>query len=162
MEHFVNEYRYTPELIEESMGEWWKWKLKKLAIALLVLLALALVLCISSLSARNLLQIVLIVGVFVLMKFKTNAGIKTEKERLKVMYPNEPPMLRLEIDEKITMKSPQNERAVQFADVEAILETPNLFVLCVKGSLTLAISKTGFTEGSAESCRAYLKAKTGK
>lgn len=162
MEHFVNEYHYTPQLSEESLRAWWKWKLKKPAIFTLVFLALSVVLLILHPSAKNLLLVVLAAGIFVMMKFKANAGVKTEKERLRVLYPDEPPVLTVEVGEKITLKSPQNERAVQFADVEAILETPNLFVLCVKGSLTLAISKTGFTEGSAESCRAYLKAKTGK
>lgn len=28
---FVNEYRYTEDVIEEGVGSWWKWKFKKYA-----------------------------------------------------------------------------------------------------------------------------------
>lgn len=44
-----------------------------------------------------------------------------------------------------------------FSDIEDFIETKNLIVLLLKGSLTVALSKNGFKEGSAEECIAFLK-----
>lgn len=162
MEHFVNEYRYTPELIEESVGAWWKWKSKKALDSMLVCIVMIPLLAMFTKNIYCLMILILPIAVLLLLKAKAKTGIQTEKDRLKVMYPNEAPLFHIEIGEEISVKNGENSRTISFSDVVDVLETPSLIVLCIEGMMTIALDKEGFVEGTAEQCLDELRQRSGK
>ncbi len=162
MERFVNEYRYTPELAEESVGAWWKWKNKKGVDSMLVCMVMIPLLAIFTQNMYCLMILFLPIAVLLLLKAKAKKGIQTEKSRLQVMHPNEAPMVRVEICENISLKTEETSRTISFSDIEDVLETQSLIVLCMAGMMTIALDKNGFVEGTAERCLDELRQRHGK
>ena len=163
MDRFVNEYRYTEDVIEEGVGSWWKWKFKKLTYGVLALMVLLAVLFLLS---RNVSYLEFeIVGIIFLVMFqiKKYAGVKNEKKRMHVLHPEEPPLFHVEIvGEEIMIRSKDACRSVSIDTVEGIAETKSLIVLFIQGLMTVTMRKDGFLEGTAEECLSYLKEKTGR
>lgn len=163
MDHFVNEYRYTEDVVEEGVGAWWKWKFKTLSYGILGLMVLLAVLFLLSRNA-SFLELELIGIIFLAMfQLKKYLGVNNEKKRLHVLYPEEVPLFHVEIvGEEIKIRSKDTARSVTMDAVEGIAETKSLIVLFIKGLMTVSMRKDGFLEGTAEECLAYLKEKTGK
>lgn len=55
--------------------------------------------------------------------------------------------------------SDKGENNVPFSDIENLAETKNWVILFLKGSMTVAPDKKGFTSGNADECINYLKAR---
>lgn len=161
MKHFVNEYHYTPEYVQEYSSAWCEWKSQKTMLILAAVSVLILIYVIFAKDPMALFLEIAALGGYALMNVKKKQAINQAKNRMQQQYPTEAPVLRVEIGKAITLKTPKNERTMQFSEVKTVLNTPNLFVVCSK-TMAVVLAKNGFTEGSAENCRAYLKEKTGR
>lgn len=162
MEQFINEYPYTPASIEECIRAWWRWKNRKLTIGLVCLAVLAAIFLVITHGVQFLICELFLLGIYVLYRIQVKRGIRTEQQRLQVMYPGETPMVHVEIDREVRLQTSQTNRTVAFSDIEAILETKSLIILCLNGMMTVPMAKDGFQEGTAEECLSYLRQQTGK
>ncbi len=93
----------------------------------------------------------------ILFSFKKKVAVKTEIERMNVLYKGEPLLIKVVFDENISMSTSQGERMVELSSIESFVKTKNLIVLMVKGSMTISLSKDGFTEGTCEEFLLNLK-----
>ncbi len=162
MNHFVNECLYTPQVISEAIGAWWDKRLRSDLWKFLLLMVLILAGSILTDNYYLLFMELLPVLILALYKYKARQSIRTEKERLKVIFQEETPVYYVEIGEDIYYKTPKSENRVQFSDLLDARETKSLIVLFLKGSMTLTMSKTGFKEGNYKDCLAYLKTRIKK
>lgn len=159
MQHFVNEYEYTRDLIEESVGAWWACKYKagyrSMSVQIILLVLLAIVM------KRPVLLLLELAPLFVLVLFKVRKkqSIQLERERIEILYRNLTALFHIEVGEDLSCTTPNGNSRVQFSDVEDYVETKNLIVLFLKGNMTLAIDKKGFKEGTNEDFLSLLKDK---
>lgn len=157
MKHFVNEYKYTTDIISESMAVFWmryfRNGYKSMGIFILLILCLAL----FRMQLIYLLLEPLPILMIVLFKVKEKRSVKLEQERMKVIYKDAVPSIRIEIGEDIHCLSDKRESSVSFSDVEDMVETDHLIVLFIRGSMTMVLDKEGFLSGTADECIKYLK-----
>lgn len=158
MKSFINEYEYAFDMISEGITACWykKYNIKRGYLLAGVLFLLLILVCLYEkrweFLALELLPLLLIL----LFHNKVKAAVKLEQERMKVIFPDCAPILRVEIGEDICMVTPKAETHVQFSDMENIIETKNLIILMVKGMMTVTLDKRGFKQGNVEECMAYL------
>ena len=157
MQQFKNEYDYTDDLIKESITSWWNWRIKKQKMMFYVCIAFFGIWFVVQKQAMYLIPAVLAVGGLFLIKYRIRNEVKTEMQRARVMYPDKTPHISVEIGEDVTLSSGDNTRHLKVSDIENYKETQNLIVLFLKGKLTIALSKDGFTEGTAEEMIKFLK-----
>lgn len=157
MSLFVNEYKYTTDIISESMAVWWRRTFRNgyisMGICTLVILSLSLI----RMQLVYLLLLPLPILVIVLFKVKEKRAVKLEQERMEVIYKDDIPFIRVEISEDIHILSDKRESCVSFSDVENMVETNHLIVLFIRGSMTVVLDKKGFISGNADECINYLK-----
>lgn len=84
---------------------------------------------------------------------------KNEVKRWDVMYKGAYPQITVELEEDIRMITPNMDRSVAYSDVKKVLESKNLLVIVLKGEITIALSKDGFQDVTAEECMDFLKEK---
>ena len=156
MQHFINEYEYTPEILEESVGAWWDCKFKSGYRSMLVAFILIAVLSIVMKQPVLLLLELAPLFVIALLGLKKKKAIQIEQERVDILFRSSPLSCRVEVGEEISVTSPKGNSRIQFSDVESYIETKNLIVLLVKGSMTLAFDKKGFREGTKETFMSLL------
>ncbi|MDE7339332.1 MAG: YcxB family protein [Lachnospiraceae bacterium] len=156
MQHFVNEYEYTSDILEESVGAWWECKFKAGYRSMLVVFILIAVL--SIVLKRPVLLLVEFAPFFVIMllKLKKKKAIQIEQERVDILFHSSALSYCVEIGEDISVTSSKGNNRIQFSDVEKYIETKNLIILFVKGSMTLALDKKGFREGTKEAFMSLL------
>lgn len=162
MKQFVNEYPYTPASAEECIRAWWRWKNRKQTMGLVCLAVVAALFFVITRGIQFLICELFLLGIYVLYRNQIKRGVQTEQQRLKVMYPGETPVIHVEIDREVRLQTAQTNRTVAFSDIEAILETKSLIVLCLTGMMTVPMKKDGFQEGTAEECLTYLRQQTGR
>lgn len=92
-----------------------------------------------------------------LIRIKVARAIKVEKERYQVNYRNSAPLLHIEIGQDILYKVAGKESKLSLSDMEKVLETPNMIVICFRGNLILPVKKTGFIQGDVDHCLRYLR-----
>ena len=141
MNHFVNEYEFTEDISEESIGCFMRDKAGKDYKFFLIFIPLSLVFAVVTkdiiflfLALALVLVSLLIIG---LIKLTTYRTVKVEKERKKVLYPDGNPTFRIEIDKSIHIKNGEKENNIAFSDIVKILDTKNLIVIIFKGSLNI-------------------------
>lgn len=156
MQHFINEYEYTPEILKESVGAWWDCKFKSGYRSMLVVFILIAVLSIVMKQPVLLLLELAPLFVIALLGLKKKKAIQIEQERVDILFRSSPLYYRVEVGEDISATSPRGNSRIQFSDVESYIETKNLIVLLVKGSMTLAFDKKGFKEGTKEDFMSLL------
>lgn len=159
MESFINEYEYTFDVICEGITAYWhkKYNIKRGYLLSGILFFLLLLVCLYEkrwiFLALELLPLLLIL----FFHNKVKIAIKLEQERMNVIFPDSAPIFRVEIGEDICMVTPKAETRVQFSDIEDIIETKNLIILMVKGTMTVTLDKRGFKQGNADECTKYIK-----
>ena len=163
MSSFVNEYKYTPDMAGEAIRAYMRNKADRDYKMMLLLIPLAIVCTFLTRKITILLivvglELVLVIGLMKLAAYRT---IKAEKERMQVLYPEGPPVIRFEIGKSIIFNNGKQESNVAFSDIVKILETKNLIVIILKGEMNIALGKTNFLEGSPEECLSYLETSTG-
>ncbi|MBD5551644.1 MAG: YcxB family protein [Lachnospiraceae bacterium] len=156
MQHFVNEYEYTPDILQESIGAWWDYKYKdgyRSMLAVFILIAV-----LSIVMKRPVFLVAELVPLFVvvLFRFKKKKSIQIEQERIDILFRGTDLFCRVEVGEDISFTSLKGNRRIQFSDVENYLETRNLIVLFIKGSMTISLDKKGFREGTKEDFMSLL------
>ncbi len=156
MQRFVNEYEYTPDILEESVGAWWDCKFKAGYRSMCVVFILIAVL--SIVMKRPVLLLVELAPLFVIASLilKKKRAIQIEQERVSTLFHNSALSYRVEVGEDISVTSSKGNNRIQFSDVENYIETRNLIILFVKGSMTLALDKKGFKEGTKEAFLSLL------
>lgn len=154
---FVNEYEYTTDIISESMAAWWGKKFRNGYISMGICILITLGLFLLRKRIIYLLLGLLCVLLIVLFKVKEKRSVKLEQERRAVLYKDTVPTIRIEIGEDIHVLTDKKENLISFSDVENVVETKNLIVLFVKGSMTVTLDKQGFISGNADECMNYLK-----
>lgn len=159
MQHFVNEYEYTTDVLEESVGAWWDCKFKNGYRSMLVVSVLIVVLSFIMKRPAFLLTELAPLFVIVLFKYKKRKSIQIEKDKIDVLFQNLPLSYHVEIGENIIVTFSKGSNCIQFSDVEKYIETQNLIILIVKGSMTLALYKKGFKEGTEEEFKSLLASK---
>ena len=159
MKSFINEYEYTFDIISEGITAYWhkKYNIKRGYLLSGILFLLLLLVCLYEkrwgFLALELLPLLLIL----FFHNKVKVAVKLEQERMKVIFLDNTPLLRVEIGEDICMITPTAETHVQFSDIENIIETKNLIILMVKGMMTVTLDKIGFKQGNADECIQYIK-----
>lgn len=154
---FINEFDYSKNIIPEYMKKWWNEKLK---VSYILTSGLAVYLLIMLILHKNIIFLVLEilpVLLIVLITVKISKAIRTEKARFEVNYKGSIPLLHIEIGEDIYYRTDGKESHFAFSDMEKVLETKNLIIICFRGDLTLPLSKKGFLRGNAGECLAYLR-----
>ncbi len=156
MQHFVNEYKYTPDILKESVGTWWNCKFKAGYCSMLVVFLLIAVL--STVMKRPVLLLLELAPLFIITLFwlRKKKAIQIEQERVGTLFRNSDLSYRVEVGEDISVTSSNGNHRIQFSDVENYIETRNLIILFVKGSMTLALDKKGFREGTKEAFLSLL------
>lgn len=156
MQHFVNEYEYTPDILQESIGSWWDYKFKDGYRSMLAVFILIAVLSIVMKRPVFLFAELAPFFVVVLFRFKKKKSIQIEQERIDILFRDLDLFCRVEVGEDIYFSSLKGNRRIQFSDVENYIETRNLIVLLIKGSMTVALDKKGFREGTKEDFMSLL------
>lgn len=154
---FINQYEYNSDFVKESIGVWWDSKFKKAMISMPILIIICIVSFLMTMKIIWLLTGGICLLPIILFKLKKNIAIKTELERMKVIYKDKPLNIKITLDDNICMLADGNKRSVEFSSIETFVETKNLIVLFIKGSMTIAFSKEGFTEGNYEEFLLYIK-----
>lgn len=156
MQHFVNEYEYTPDILKESTRAWWDCKYKDGYRSMLMVSIVIVVL--SIVMKRPVILLAEVAPLFVVMLFrlKKKKSIQLEQERVDILFRGLSLTCRVEIGEDISVTSSKGKNRIQFSDVENYIETRNLIVLLVKGSMTVALDKKGFKEGTKEDFMSLL------
>ena len=157
MNLFVNEYKYTTNIISESMAAWWGKRFRSGYISMGICMVLLLILALLKMQWIYFVLELAPISVLVLFRVKVKNAVKLERERMEVVYKDTIPVIRVEIGEDIHVSSDNRDSRVSFSDVENVVETKNLYVLFLKGSLTVALDKKGFTSGNANECLSYIK-----
>ena len=157
MKLFVNEYKYTTDIISESMAVFWMRYFRNGYISMGIFILLILSLALFRMQLIYLLLEPLPILMIVLFKVKEKRSVKLEQERMKVIYKDVVPSIRVEISEDIHLLSDERESCVSFSDVKDMVETNHLIVLFIRGSMTVALDKKGFISGTADECIDYLK-----
>lgn len=156
MPHFVNEYEYTPDILRESVGAWWDYKFKAGYRSMLMVIILIAVLSIVAKRPVLLSAELAPVLIMVLFRLKKKKAIQLEQERVDVLFRSLPLSYRVEVGGDICVTSPKGNNRIQFSDVESYIQTRNLIVLFIKGSMTLALDKKGFQEGTEKAFLSLL------
>lgn len=156
MQHFVNEYEYTPDILKESTGACWDRMFKDGYRSMLMVSIVIVVLSIVMKRPVILLAEVAPLFVVVLFRLKKKKSIQLEQERVDILFRGLSLTCRVEIGEDISVTSSKGKNRIQFSDVENYIETRNLIVLLVKGSMTVALDKKGFKEGTKEDFMSLL------
>lgn len=156
MQHFVNEYEYTPDILQESIGAWWDYKYKDGYRSMLAVFILIAVLSVVMKRPVFLVAELAPLFVVVLFRFKKKKSIQIEQERIDILFRGTDLFCRVEVGEDISFTSLNGNRRIQFSDVENYIETRNLIVLLVKGSMTISLDKKGFREGTKEDFMSLL------
>ena len=157
MSLFINEYEYTTDIISETMAVWWGRRFRNGYISMGICILLSLGLFLLRKQSVYLLLGLFCVLLIVLFKVKEKRAVKLEQERMKVLYKDAVPVTRVEISEDIYTSTNKRESRISFSDVENVVETKNLIILFIKGSMTLTLDKKGFISGNADECINYLK-----
>ena len=153
---FINEYEYIPQIIKEATGAWWDYKFKKGYRDMTILLIMIIIISMITQNIKWLFLCIVPIIPITLIFAKKKIAIKTELERAQVIYKAKPPVVKLVLDEEITMTTSANERTLELKNIEAFVETKNLIVLMLKGCMTVAFDKNGFKEGTPEELLNYL------
>ena len=154
---FVNQYEYNTELVKESINSWWNNKLKKLiVIIVLLMISIGILFLITNKFTLLIIGLLCLLPI-IFLSLKKRIAIKTELERIAVLYKGEPLIIKVIFDQNICMITSQGERRVELSSIQAFAETKNLIVLMVKGSMTIAFSKKGFIEGNSEDFLHHIK-----
>lgn len=91
------------------------------------------------------------------IKVKISKSIKTETERFDVNYKDGSPRMYIVIGADIYYRVAEKEARLSLSDVQKVLETENLLVVCFRGDMTLPLSKNGFVQGEYRGCMEYLR-----
>ena len=156
MQHFVNEYEYTPDILKESTGAWWDCKYKDGYRSMLMVSIVIAVLSIIMKRPVVLLMEFAPLFVVALFLYKKKKAAQIEQERVDILFHGSSLTYRVEVGEDISVTSSKGKSRIQFSDVENYIETRNLIVLLVKGSMTVALDKRGFKEGTKEAFMSLL------
>lgn len=156
MQHFVNEYEYTSDVVKESVGAWWDCKLKAGYRAMLAVFILIAALSIAMRQPVVLLAELAPLFITVLFQLKKKKAVQMEQERVNILFRGSSLSYHVEVGEDISVTSSKGNHRISFSDVESYIETKNLIVLFLKGSMTLALDKKGFREGAKEDFMSLL------
>jgi len=154
---FVNQYEYNSDFVKEAINAWWNNKFKKLIIIMIILMIILVILSLITMKFSMLLISLLCLLPIILLNLKKKVAIKTELERMSVIYKGEPLIIKVIFDESICTSTSQGERIIELISIESFVETRHLIVLMIKGSMTIAFSKSGFSEGTSEEFLQHLK-----
>lgn len=156
MNEFVNQYEYTPQIISESVGAWWRKKFRYVPPVCITMIILLIFLFIFTKDYLYLILELCPVLLLDLYFLKIRRAIKHEQERVETISNGSPAIIKVTLNEKIHTESSQTERHVDYSSLEDLVETENLIVLMFKGSMTIALSKTGFLKGNYRDCLTFL------
>lgn len=164
MNYFMNEHQYTADVIAESVIAW---RRKKFIIGYMCIPVMVIFVLLCSIVSGHFIPKILaleVVPLFLSVQYirAEKTSVKAERERIEVFFGSTAPVYRVEIGEDVRMISTRNDSHVSFSDVENMVETKNLIVLMIKGSMTVPLHKNGFLEGNADECKRYLKEKISK
>lgn len=156
MQHFVNEYGYTQAILEESIGAWWDYKFKGMHRSMLIVSIL--ILAVAALKRWPVFLLAELAPLFIILlfRYKKKKAVQSEWERIDVLYHGTDLRYRVEVDGDITFTSPKARSRIRFSDVEGYIETKDLIVLLIRGSMTLPLDKKGFKEGTKEAFMSLL------
>lgn len=157
MKLFINEYKYTKDIISESMAVWWSRKFRNGYISMGICILIFLSISLLGKRLAYLLLVPLPILVMVLFKVKEKQAVKLEQERIEVIFKDAVPSFHIEIGEDIRVLSDKGDSSASFSDVENMIETNHLIILFLRGSMTVALDKSGFISGNADECINYLK-----
>ncbi len=165
MESFVNEYEYTPEVIEEALGTWAKesGSSQRTTRSAVFLMILAVVLMIFTKSLYYI--VVVIVAALCLLYLNKNQGrklIKAEQRHIKENFGDEPPVFTITLGDDIHTKTKLGEQHIPYSRLENVVQTEHLIVLLFKQNMTIALHKDGFVQGNADDCMELLLTRKSK
>lgn len=159
IDNFVNEYEYNEDIISLAMKVWWYSKTKTTYIVVVVS---AIIMFVMFFIFKKNIYLLIMFFMFILVVFfelkKLNV-IKSEINRLNVLYKNEKLNIKVIIGDDIHMITSQNERNISFEDIEKISIASDVIVLSCKGDITVTLVKDNFIKGDWKSCVAYLDEK---
>ena len=154
--HFVNRYRYDKATAKEAMGAYWKWKNRKAFVALGVMVAFFCVL--SPVFETVLFLIPALIGVigFISLYVQMTQSIAVERKNIANTFRTDAPWLKIEIDDEWIHTTVSNtKKKVPVTDIIRCQETKNMFVLFLKGQMTLALRRDSFEAGTPEAFKAF-------
>lgn len=152
----VNKYRFSKELIREHVLGYWR-----IHAILYSGIALAFFLYYLRLfmgGYRSALWIMLLVLLMpVMLVFRLRRDIKVITERNLLRYGKEDPECTIEIGEDILYSVEEVSLRIVAKDVKKCVQTKNLIVFRLAGSMAVILKKDSFVQGSAEDCLAWYE-----
>ncbi len=160
MEHFTSQFAYTDQIIEESTRFYFRRRMRIPAILLLIVFVVQILPLLASRTPSSIVAILLVLAAFVMGMLKEKSLIKTEKQRLAVLYSDEQPIMTVTVGEDITLESDDSTRSIDFSHIRYVGENSSFIIVLLKGAMFIPLKKDSFIEGTPEECFAYLKAKS--
>jgi hypothetical protein len=158
MKHdFINRYKYDKANAKEAMGTYWKWKNQKAYVVLGSMVAFFCVL--SPVFETALFLIPALIGLigFISLYVQQSQSVSLELSNIKKTFKTDAPYLKIEIDDEFVHTTVSNtRRKVPVSDIENYKETKNMYVLFIKGQMTLALRKDSFEKGTPEEFKAFI------
>lgn len=160
---FVNRYQYDPKTAKEAMSCYWHHKSRRAYVVLGVMVAFFCIL--SPVFETELFLIPAIIGLigFLSLYIQQRGAISAELKNVKQNFHTDSPFLKVEIDDseiRTTVSNTKNK--VPVTSITSYKETKNMYVLFLKGQMTLALKKDRFEKGSSEEFRVWLTQHCGK
>ncbi|MDY6286677.1 MAG: YcxB family protein [Bilifractor sp.] len=154
---FINRYRYDKEAAKEAMGAYWRWKNRKAYWVLGVMVAFFTIL--SPIFETEMFLIPALIGVigFVSLFVQESQSISKERSNIRQAFKTDAPWLKIEIDDETIHTTVSNtQRKVSIDNIVGYKETKNMYVVFLRGQLTIAMKKDSFELGTGEAFKAFL------
>lgn len=152
----VNRYLLTDEIIKKYLKEVWK---KYIVLNLIVDIIYIFLIFYCYLYFNNNSFLIYILFGFLMMYivfWKRNRAIKTEIERMRIRYGEEPPYMTVELREEIIIAANENSMSIPYDKVIKYIQTEELVLIKIKGKMYAILKKDSFVEGTYEECIALL------
>lgn len=145
-----NQYEYTQDLVREIIGKWWGVKFGKGYI----IMGLLAIICLFSPYKY---MVVFPLFVILMIVLKTSRAIQLETKRMQVIYGEKSPVVTVNMGNEIEVSTDQKTTNISYSNIQKVVLTKRCIVLFIEGSMTVALKKDGFVQGTLEECLDLLK-----
>ncbi|MBP3853565.1 MAG: YcxB family protein [Erysipelotrichaceae bacterium] len=159
MNEYVNTFRYTRKIAREELTFKYHYDFRYLYI---VLGMGTLMVFMQFLIEKNFVFVLILLGfalVFLFTQRYNKVRIIRDLKKIRKQYPEQSPVVRVEINEAIRVSVDGNETMFSWDTYQGFWDTEHLIILLFQKGNRLVLHKKGFQQGNAESCMEFLKTK---
>ncbi|MBQ8597093.1 MAG: YcxB family protein [Lachnospiraceae bacterium] len=153
----INKFKFTKELVKEHVLYYWMKYVIGIGGIAVILFAYYLYLFLVSERQPELIVFVCVLLIPVVLCVRINKDIKNILERNRVQYGDEAPVYTVEMDEEIVVTVNEISMHISPDNIKKYVQTKNLLVLYINGSMAVVLKKDSFVQGSVEECIKWVK-----